>query len=473
MPYDPMGDLSFMPLVPSDQGTSSPTGIPAATDPNSLDALLASLEMQQPHPIPRPHPFRTALGNIGDALLAAAHVKAGGQPPAIGPFAANQQAQQQALEQENRQIEAANRENRNRIRIGEFTRKEKAKEAAQIKADEAAKSQAEFDRRFAMSHGGPDPTLVRQQHMQVAEWMGKYPQAGIALDDPFETALQKAQPYVSQDHALMVEAQRAALSGSLQRNTTGEQTASFTGQLPERAAAMLPEIEGAKQAAIAANLPDVAGDLDAQFQQLNDAAQAAQADPSPTSQQFYNTALANLRKALKDTKSNAGKLSRVDARDRENITTLRTLGTFVDQVDAMLQQYGDIGGPVAGSEAGRLFTRAYSAATGSQNAKLQSDFSALASDISSTLANLKGGKAITATEMKLFKDTLIRLAQFGTDKKAAINQLKSRIGIMQTTYRSFYNLDQSLYGALESGPQANPRDAGDVPDDLVNPFGGQ
>ena len=148
MPYDPMGDVSFMPLVPSDQGTSSPTGITAGTDPNSLDALLASLEMTPPRPAPQNHPVRNALGAIGDALLAAAHVKAGGQPPAMGPFAANQLQERQAFEQQNRQIEAVNRENRNRIRIGEFTRKVKAQERAQIKSDEEAKQQAEFSRRF-------------------------------------------------------------------------------------------------------------------------------------------------------------------------------------------------------------------------------------------------------------------------------------------------------------------------------------
>jgi len=113
-------------------------GAPADT----VAELLSQLEGFQPPPPPTLTPRQRIAGTIGDALLAMATVKAGGVPPPLGPFQARQQQIQDEFRQGQQQAELANRDLRNRIRIGAFedrqqAKSEEAKERIRVEAAEA------------------------------------------------------------------------------------------------------------------------------------------------------------------------------------------------------------------------------------------------------------------------------------------------------------------------------------------------
>lgn len=106
-------------------------------DPGALvEQLLSRLE-QVPVPAPpQTRPSQRILGSIGDALLAMATVRAGGAPPAMGPFAASQARIAQEYRDAKRSAEESNIENRNRVRIGAFEeelRRKREKEVATIR----------------------------------------------------------------------------------------------------------------------------------------------------------------------------------------------------------------------------------------------------------------------------------------------------------------------------------------------------
>lgn len=126
------------PIPPYLYGISQGQGDAEGQDPDqaALEALLKALEVQSPPQPPslpaKPGPVRSIAGNLGDAILAMAAVRAGGAPPALGPFAArmreqnvmNQQAQLE-YEKNRQETEAANRSLRNTVRIGQFTEKQR------------------------------------------------------------------------------------------------------------------------------------------------------------------------------------------------------------------------------------------------------------------------------------------------------------------------------------------------------------
>lgn len=135
-PLDP-GMAPSNPLV----GSLAYTPTAAPTDPGhvELERLLASLEVNRPQAPPRPGTGRSILGALGDALLAAGRAKLGGMPPDLGPFAAQQQAQQQAYEDAMMQADENARELRNRVRVGAFEQKQRT--AATLTEKQSAKTE--------------------------------------------------------------------------------------------------------------------------------------------------------------------------------------------------------------------------------------------------------------------------------------------------------------------------------------------
>jgi hypothetical protein len=84
-----------------------------------VDALLKTLEMEPPPSSPQYSPWRKVVGAIGDSILAMSSVRAGGGPQP-GRFGAQMQAEQAQHRLDTQRAGAANRETRNRIRIGAF-----------------------------------------------------------------------------------------------------------------------------------------------------------------------------------------------------------------------------------------------------------------------------------------------------------------------------------------------------------------
>lgn len=123
----------FLPQIseaPLSLGASS-TGI----DQAGLEQILRTLEVARPPEVRPIGAFQGILGRLGDALLAAAAIRAGGQPPSIGPFASRVQNQQLSQQQEAAAAEESNRALRNRVRIGAFEESQRAaRESANIKA---------------------------------------------------------------------------------------------------------------------------------------------------------------------------------------------------------------------------------------------------------------------------------------------------------------------------------------------------
>lgn len=134
-----MARLSYM--NPGATGLGGAGGTPAPQDGAmaELEALLASLETSPQQAPPRTGQASTALGTIGDSLLAVSRVLSGGQAPDMGPFQATQLARREAFENENREVAAAGRDLRNRIRIGTF--QDKRGEQAEIRKEKRIRVQ--------------------------------------------------------------------------------------------------------------------------------------------------------------------------------------------------------------------------------------------------------------------------------------------------------------------------------------------
>ena len=127
----------FLPVLPGAQPLSFST--PAAADPafDRVQQLISMLETARP---PEPQKLKTwqkIVGGLGDAIQAMAAVRAGGAPPALGPFAAQQLSQRQRFEQESRAAEIGNVASRNEIVklfIGEQLQREREEATARIRS---------------------------------------------------------------------------------------------------------------------------------------------------------------------------------------------------------------------------------------------------------------------------------------------------------------------------------------------------
>lgn len=128
-----MPHLSFMRGV---AGTTQPGAQPtqADRDQDLLEGLLAQELPERPEP-PTIGVGRRIIGSIGDALLAAAAVRAGGVPPPIGPFAATIRERQQAFEAQTAQVEAEERRLRNAFLLRQFEQRLAARAEAQAPSD--------------------------------------------------------------------------------------------------------------------------------------------------------------------------------------------------------------------------------------------------------------------------------------------------------------------------------------------------
>lgn len=135
----------FLPVVPGSQPLSFST--PAGTDPafDRVQQLISMLETARP---PEPQKLKTwqkIVGGLGDAIQAMAAVRAGGAPPALGPFAAQQLSQRRRFEEESRAAEEYGRELRNRVRIGAFEeqgRREREESLERLRAGSKEEQQA-------------------------------------------------------------------------------------------------------------------------------------------------------------------------------------------------------------------------------------------------------------------------------------------------------------------------------------------
>lgn len=109
-----------MPPFPVLPYTDAPQqGAQDESSPEALVArLLASLERGTTEPPPALSGSRRLLGPLGDALMAAATVRAGGAPPQIGAFGAEQASRQAAYERRLEENARADRSLRNAVRIG-------------------------------------------------------------------------------------------------------------------------------------------------------------------------------------------------------------------------------------------------------------------------------------------------------------------------------------------------------------------
>ena len=110
-------------------------GTPFDSDVQTVEDLLATLDLGQAPVRPRVGPIRGTFGALGDAFSAAAAVRAGGTPPRIGSFAATTLARQLDFEERLGNFEAERRGVGNRIRIGQF--EQKAKEESLIRIGRA------------------------------------------------------------------------------------------------------------------------------------------------------------------------------------------------------------------------------------------------------------------------------------------------------------------------------------------------
>lgn len=154
-----------------------------------LDQLTGSLETPKVAPLRQPSVGQTALGAVSDALHARAAIAAGGQAPAIGNFAATQQAERQRFDEQTQQVELAKTALHNQLKISAFGQKIKlmtARETAKIQqemqqsaADQTVRRNLELDlaRRHLIS---PDDDTSK---MSLVELASKYPTPEEALAD--------------------------------------------------------------------------------------------------------------------------------------------------------------------------------------------------------------------------------------------------------------------------------------------------
>jgi len=107
-----------------------------------VEELLAGLEFATAPTQPRVGKTRNILGNIagglGDALIAAGNIRAGGQSRGRGPFREERLARDQGRRVQAIRADAANRDLRNRVRIGAAN-----SEAAERRAEIGAKGEVE------------------------------------------------------------------------------------------------------------------------------------------------------------------------------------------------------------------------------------------------------------------------------------------------------------------------------------------
>jgi hypothetical protein len=131
--------LSFLPIQDETEDIGGGVAPPAAASPEEdlVAQLLASLDLPQAPERPNVGVGRRIAGTLGDALTAFASVQAGGRPPFIGSFAAGQRADEQAFQQERIAAEAERRGVANRIRIGEFARRQDENRRIRIRQEEA------------------------------------------------------------------------------------------------------------------------------------------------------------------------------------------------------------------------------------------------------------------------------------------------------------------------------------------------
>lgn len=115
--------LSFIgpPEAPVRGTTQTGSGdTPIDAGPSLVEELLSRLRVDAPEPPPKIGPGRRILGSIGDALTAAATVRAGGTPPQIGTFAATVLQRQEDFKRRSAEAAAANQALQRRIRLGQF-----------------------------------------------------------------------------------------------------------------------------------------------------------------------------------------------------------------------------------------------------------------------------------------------------------------------------------------------------------------
>ena len=405
-----------------------------------LEALLASLETAPPQAPPRSGHASTALGTIGDSLLAVSRVLSGGQAPDMGPFQATQLGRRQAAEQAS--MENTQLQEQRRIEYLS-TLLDHALKLAQI---EAAKKQD------PAGPAGPDEVLGRQRYEDARTAMFKYPTAGVLENDPPEAVAKKIAPFVEAERKAAEAARErdAAADAALakQREAALNKDAElkrFTERLGENMAGLERERNAALSAANATGATSMQESIQAAYDQLVDASEAARVDPSADARMDWRAAKRNFHKVTGDAQKRASQFQRVDMDDLTNVKKVMDFKEQAEEVIGMLMQYGDIGGPVAMNKG-----------LAHPDPKVRQ----LTAEIGRRIATLAmpafevAGKNFTIHELRLIGATIPQMGQTLQSRLAALRGIADSADRIERRFRGTYK-------ALKLDP--------DFIDDLLSP----
>jgi len=202
--------------------------------------------------------------------------------------------------------------------------------------------------------------------------------------------------------------------------------------LAEQFGTMLRTLVGDKEAGIS-GLPGVADDVKdlimaearVKADEFTNALATARAIPTEESLKELNSAHRELQEAIGEASSLTVKMStksrNVKPKDKTEMGNLMLALESALDAQQMLDDHGDIGGPIAGRLAPFV--------------ELSTIFDAMLADSVSFVANLKGGKNITETEIRIFGGLIPFLADTFNKKRAGLNQmalwLTGKIAVIQ------------------------------------------
>jgi hypothetical protein len=130
---------------------------------------------------------------LGDAITAAAAVRAGGQPPSIGSFRATIEARERAFEAQQAAAEQQARDLRNRIRVGDWQARQKAKLEARAPTDKDTTEKSVFGSQQMFERGAiPEHAVGREVVMRYIS----NPETGQVESEEFLAMATPKQPTI-------------------------------------------------------------------------------------------------------------------------------------------------------------------------------------------------------------------------------------------------------------------------------------
>ena len=399
-------------------GTAAPAAAPGVGGGSAeLVAQLLS-QLQQPLPQqPKVGLGRGITGSIGDALTAAAAVRAGGSPPQIGSFQQGVQTQQQEFQERLRAAEQTNQQTERLIRIGNFQEDKRfIREVTLATVRERAKLE------FEKEKGAREAKINTREF--VERLAKENPEAGIDLDDSREAALRKANPFIEARNRAAIANAGALLKSREQLQGERDSKVRAIGTSAVLASGVTDEARGQMNRLSELGLKAEADALVRQVTTLADTVVFAEEDPSAANVAIIRSEIRDMRTALRDSRrrtDKAGKFLTPDAVD--DIGKLFELLDNLDEMTQLFEASGPIesGGPVAGIPivaavfGGDTFDR----------------MRVLTSKIARFGAFTDGGKNLTGTEVEIVEPSAIPRM---TDRTRTMrNKL---LGITETAQRA-------------------------------------